>query len=63
VTAPDIDAERSKLFEDLKQTGNLSSELFVDDFHKLRTGRNGGGDPWFTDGRLEAGVIAPAKLP
>ncbi len=63
VTAPDIDAERSKLFVDLKQTGDLSAVFFVNDFHKIRTGRNGGGDPWFTDGRLEAGVIDAAKLP
>ncbi|HSF34264.1 MAG TPA: LssY C-terminal domain-containing protein [Candidatus Tectomicrobia bacterium] len=56
-TAADIDAERAKLFSDLKQTGDLSEVLVVDDFHQVRRGRNGGGDPWFTDGRLEVGVI------
>jgi hypothetical protein len=56
-TAPDIDAERDKLFADLRQTGELSEVFFVDDFHRIRQGRNGGGDPWFTDGRLEVGVI------
>jgi LssY C-terminus len=61
-TGPDIDAERDKLFADLKQTGDLSEVLFVDDFHKVRKGRNGGGDPWVTDGRLEAGIIDAAKL-
>ena len=30
----------------------------VEDFHKTRTGRNGGGDPWHTDGDLRVGVIA-----
>jgi hypothetical protein len=56
-TAPDIDAERDTLFADLQRTGELSEVYFVDGFHHIRQGRNGGGDPWFTDGRLEAGVI------
>jgi hypothetical protein len=56
-TAPDIDAERAKLFSDLQHTGDLSEIYFIDGFHHIRQGRNGGGDPWFTDGRLEVGVI------
>jgi hypothetical protein len=56
-TAPDIDAERDKLFADLQRTGELTEEYFINDFHHIRQGRNGGGDPWFTDGRLEVGVI------
>jgi hypothetical protein len=56
-TAPDIDAERDKLFSDLEHTGDLSEVFFIDGFHQIRQGRNGGGDPWFTDGRLEVGVI------
>jgi LssY C-terminus len=56
-TAPDIDAERDKLFADLKHTGDLAEVLFINDFHHIRQGRNGGGDPWYTDGRLEVGVI------
>src|SRR4029453_4939627 len=56
-TAPDIDAERNTLFADLQRTGELSEVYFVDGFHHIRQGRNGGGDPWFTDGRLEVGVI------
>ena len=56
-TAADIDAERDKLFHDLEQTADLSEVYFVDDFHKVRKGKNGGGDPWYTDGRLEVGVL------
>ena len=56
-TAPDIDAERDSLFSDLQRTGELSEVFFVDGFHRILQGRNGGGDPWFTDGRLEVGVI------
>jgi hypothetical protein len=58
VTAPDIDAERDYLFKCLEQTGDLSETYYVDDFHKVREGRNGGGDPWHTDGRLLVGAIA-----
>ena len=54
-TAPDIDAERDKLFADLQHTGELSEAFFVDGFHHIRQGRNGGGDPWFTDGRARGG--------
>jgi hypothetical protein len=56
-TAPDIDAERAKLFADLQHTGGLLEVYFIDGFHPIRQGRNGGGDPWFTDGRLQIGVI------
>jgi hypothetical protein len=59
VTAPDIDAERDYLFRDLTTTGDLTEVYFIDDFHTVLSGRNGGGDPWHTDGRLEAGVIRP----
>jgi hypothetical protein len=61
VTAPNIDAERGYLFECLKKTRDLSETYFVDDFHKVRKGRNGGGDPWETDGRLDVGIILPGK--
>ena len=57
VTAPDIDAERDFLFHCLEQTGDLSETYVLDDFHKVRKGRNGGGDPWETDGRLFVGII------
>lgn len=56
--APDVDAERDHLFDDLKQTGDLADSYTVDGFHKTLKGRNGGGDPWYTDGRLFVGVIA-----
>jgi hypothetical protein len=58
VTAPDVDSERDYLFRCLTESGDLSEQYFIDDFHKTREGRNGGGDPWRTDGRLEVGVIA-----
>src|SRR5262249_31086220 len=57
-TGADIDAERDYLFKDLEATGDLSETFVVDGFHKTLRGRNGGGDPWHTDGRLFVGVIA-----
>jgi hypothetical protein len=57
-TAPDVDTERDYLFHDLEQTGELADRYVVEDFHKTREGRNGGGDPWRTDGKLYVGVIA-----
>jgi hypothetical protein len=57
-TAAAIDAERDKLFRDLKQTGDLSEVYTIQGFHKILQGRNGGGDPWHTDGGLAVGVIA-----
>jgi hypothetical protein len=62
VTAPDIDTERDKLFDDLKQTGDLVEVLVVRGFHKVLEGRNGEGNPWHTDGDLYRGVINPGNL-
>ncbi len=58
VTAPNVDAERDYLFECLARTNQLADQYEVDDFHKTRSGRNGGGDVWETDGKLYVGVIA-----
>lgn len=58
-TAPDIDAERDKLFDDLKQTGKLSRFEIVPGFHKVLEGKNGEGNPWYTDGDLYEGWISP----
>jgi hypothetical protein len=57
LTAADVDAERDCLFRDLANTGELAETYIVEGFHEQRQGRNGGGDPWHTDGSLYAGVI------
>ena len=56
-----MDAERDHLFDTLRQTGDLSEVYVEDHFHKTLDGRNGGGDPWHTDGRLFVGVIQFGK--
>jgi hypothetical protein len=58
VTSPDVDKERDYLFDDLKKTGDLSETYVIDGFHHVLEGKNGGGDPWRTDGKLYVGVIA-----
>jgi hypothetical protein len=58
-----VDAERDHLFHDLEQTGNLAEGYVIDDFHKTREGRNGGGDPWRTDGQLYVSVRAVKNTP
>jgi hypothetical protein len=55
--AADVDAERDHLLNSLEQTGDLAERYAIDGFHKTLEGRNGGGDPWHTDGRLGCGVI------
>jgi hypothetical protein len=56
--APDVDTERDKLIHDVKETGDLVELLWIDGYHDRLRGKNGGGDPWFTDGRLAVGVIS-----
>jgi len=48
------------LFDDLKQTGDLAEVVIVRGFHKVREGRNGEGNPWYTDGDLYEGRIKQA---
>lgn len=56
--APDVDAERDNLMNDIRKAGDLQSETWIDGFHKVMEGKNGGGDRWYTDGRLAVGTIA-----
>jgi hypothetical protein len=58
--AADVDAERDRLFAELQKTGELMDVEFINGFHKVLSGKNGGGDPWHTDGRLEIGTIVAA---
>jgi LssY C-terminus len=50
--APDIDAERDRLVTGLQQAVAVQTVQWIVDFHTELEGRNGGGDPWHTDGRL-----------
>jgi hypothetical protein len=56
VTAPDVDQERDYLFECLDKSGDLASQEQIKNYHTQLTGKNGGGDPWRTDGSLYIGI-------
>lgn len=47
----DVDGERDKLVGDIQRTG-ATSVRWLDGFQKELRGRNGGGDFFYTDGRL-----------
>lgn len=54
---PDVDAERERILSELKAAGKTLEIYFIDGFHQELAGRNGGGDPWHTDGRLGVAVL------
>ena len=53
----DVDRERDKIAQDLLAGAKLTMQ-WIDGFHAQLKGKNGGGDPYFTDGRLCV-VVAP----
>lgn len=57
--SPDVDAERDKIIADLQHSGTPIEVLWIDGFQTTLTGKNGGGDPYRTDGRLAVCMVAP----
>jgi hypothetical protein len=53
----DIDKERDKLIADLQSAGVLAEAFQAEGVGATRKGRNGGGDPYFTDGQRVVGVL------
>jgi len=51
--APDIDAERDLLTRDLSASGHVEATYSVSGIGPTLYARNGGGDPYFTDGEIE----------
>jgi len=58
--SPDVDAERDLLLADLNTANRVQRTRWIDGFHKELQGRNGGGDPWHTDGRLPVATLSTA---
>ncbi|QPC91336.1 LssY C-terminal domain-containing protein [Mesorhizobium sp. INR15] len=56
---PDIDAERDTVIQDLTAAGMLISTSDIAGIGATRAGRNGGGDPYFTDGKAVVGILKP----
>ncbi|MBN9000581.1 MAG: LssY C-terminal domain-containing protein [Rhizobiales bacterium] len=50
--APDIDAERATLATDLEAAGMVTAKYQVTGVGPTLVGRNGGGDPYYTDGEV-----------
>jgi hypothetical protein len=63
---PDLDAERDRLVAQLQQAKVTGEVTWLDGFQQLQ-GKNGGGDPWHTDGRLAivelGGISATVSRP
>ncbi len=55
--SPDVDAERDHIANELQKAGVAETVEWSDGFHSRLQGRNGGGDPWRTDGRLAIVVL------
>ncbi len=57
--SPQVDAERDLLLADLRATKQVLDVRWVDGYQTRLQGRNGGGDPCHTDGRLPVVTLAP----
>ena len=58
--AADIDAERNSLIDDLVQAGMVATRYQVSGIGPTLNGRNGEGDPYYTDGEIWMAVLAVA---
>jgi hypothetical protein len=56
---PDVDAERSFFMHSLADAGALTRTYEVPGIGPTLLGRNGGGDPYYTDGEVLVGVLSP----
>jgi hypothetical protein len=69
---PDIDAERDLLMQDLRNAGMADALFQISGIGPTLFGRNGGGDPYYTDGEIDVASLVvngvrrtapPATLP
>jgi hypothetical protein len=61
--AADVDVERDRVIDDLRRTGQIRTVFQVTGVGATFLGRNGGGDPYHTDGELDVGVLKGAREP
>jgi LssY C-terminus len=54
---PDIDAERDLLMRDLAEAGMIDARFKISGIGPTLFGRNGGGDPYYTDGEIDVGSL------
>lgn len=55
----DVDAERDLILADLSKAGRIQSTQWIAGFQQPAEGKNGGGDPWHSDGRLAVADLKP----
>lgn len=60
---PDVDGERDRILSELQKAGWAKEVEWIDGFHKELEGKNGGGDPWRTDGRLGVAILSARTNP
>jgi hypothetical protein len=54
---PDIDAERDLLMRDLREAGMVDALFQISGIGPTLFGRNGGGDPYYTDGEIDVASL------
>ena len=54
---PDIDAERDLLMGDLRAAGMVDALFQISGIGPTLFGRNGGGDPYYTDGEIDVASL------
>src|SRR6201996_6817812 len=59
---PDIDAERDLLMHDLKVAGMVLNFFQISGIGPTLFGRNGGGDPYYTDGEIHLATLVIAGV-
>ena len=57
----DVDAERDLMLDELAKANPGCDTRWIAGFHQILQGRNGGGDPWHTDGRLPVVTLTPGE--
>lgn len=56
-----VDAERDMLLADLTAAKQVLQTTWIDGYQTVLQGRNGGGDPWHTDGRLPVVTLTESQ--
>ena len=60
---PDVDAERDRLMAGLAERGLLAGQFQLPGMGPTVNGRNAGGDPFYTDGMIDVGVLKGGERP
>jgi len=59
---PNVDAERETLLGDLGRAGRLAQREYREGAQGACRGNNGGGDPYFTDGKMAVATLGPPAV-